>query len=63
MTLANFKTIIFSKELSENIRQSNIIELTFVGPDELISKLDIQSDTFITERRDVAHSKFDNSCH
>jgi hypothetical protein len=47
-TLAIFKTIILSKELSKDIRGSDSVELTFVGPDDLVAKLDIKSDTFNT---------------
>ena len=62
MTLATFKTIIFSKELSKDIRESDSVELTFVGPDDLVSKLDIKSDTFNTAGLVAAYSKLDNSC-
>ena len=62
MTLANFKTVILSKELSEDIRGSSSVELTFVGPDELISKLDIQSDTFDISGLASAYSQLNHSC-
>ena len=61
-TLAIFKTSIFPKELSKDIRESASIELTFVGPDDLVSKLDIKSDSFNTSGLAAAYSKFDNSC-
>jgi hypothetical protein len=61
-TLAIFKTIILSKELSKDIRESDSVELTFVGPDDLVSKLDIKSDTFNTAGLVAAYSKLDNSC-
>jgi hypothetical protein len=62
MTIGIFKTILFSKELSKDIRESQSIEFTFVGPDDLVSKLDIKSDTFDTSGLAAAYSKFDNSC-
>ena len=62
MTIGIFKTILFSKELSKDIRESQSIEFTFVGPEDLVSKLDIKSDTFDTTGLAVAYSKFDNSC-
>jgi len=61
-TLAIFKTIILSKKLSKDIRESTSIELTFVGPDDLVSKLDIKSDVFNTTGLTTAYSKIDNSC-
>lgn len=62
MTIGIFKTILFSKELSKDIRESQSIEFTFVGPEDLASKLDIKSDTFDTTGLAEAYSKFDNSC-
>ena len=62
MTLGDFRTIIYSKELSKDIRESKSIEFTFVGPEDLIGKLDIKSDTFDTTGLATAYSKFDNSC-
>jgi len=62
MTIGIFKTILFSKELSKDIRESQSIEFTFVGPEDLVSKLDIKSDTFDTSGLAKAYSKFDNSC-
>ena len=62
MTIGIFKTILFSKELSKDIRESQSIEFTFVGPEDLASKLDIKSDTFDTTGLATAYSKFDNSC-
>jgi len=62
MTIGIFKTILFSKELSKDIRESQSIEFTFVGPDDLVSKLDIKSDTFDTSGLAAAYSKFDNTC-
>ena len=62
MTIGVFKTILFSKELSKDIRESQSIEFTFVGPDDLVSKLDIKSDTFDTSGLAKVYSKFDNSC-
>ena len=62
MTLGDFRTIIYSKELSKDIRESKSIEFTFVGPEDLIGKLDIKSDTFDTTGLAVAYSQFDNSC-
>ena len=62
MTIGIFKTILFSKELSKNIRESQSIEFTFVGPEDLVSKLDIKSDTFDTTGLAAAYSKFDNLC-
>jgi len=61
-TLAIFKTIILSKELSKDIRESDSIELQFVGPNDLINKLDIKSDVFNTAGLLEAYSKIDNSC-
>jgi len=61
-TLAIFKTIILSKELSKDIRVSNSIKLSFVGPENLVSKLDIKSDVFNTTGLTTAYSKIDNSC-
>jgi hypothetical protein len=60
--LAIFKTIILSKELSKDIRESDSIELQFVGPNDLINKLDIKSDVFNTAGLLEAYSKIDNSC-
>ena len=62
MTIGDFRTILYSKELSKDIRESQSIEFTFVGPDDLVSKLDIKSDTFDTSGLAAAYSKFDNSC-
>jgi hypothetical protein len=62
MTIGDFRTILYSKELSKDIRESQSIEYTFVGPEDLVSKLDIKSDTFDTSRLAMAYSKFDNSC-
>jgi len=62
MTIGIFKTILFSKELSKDIRESDSIELQFVGPDDLINKLDIKSDVFNTAGLLEAYSKIDNSC-
>ena len=62
MTIGDFRTILYSKELSKDIRESQSIEFTFVGPEDLVSKLDIKSDTFDTTGLAVAYSKFDNSC-
>jgi len=62
MTIGIFKTILFSKELSKDIRESQSIEFTFVGPEDLTGKLDIKSDTFDTTGLAVAYSQFDNSC-
>ena len=62
MTIGVFKTILFSKELSKDIRESQSIEFTFVGPEDLVSKLDIKSDTFDTSGLAAAYSKFDNTC-
>jgi len=62
MTIGDFRTILYSKELSKDIRESQSIEFTFVGPEDLASKLDIKSDTFDTTGLAVAYSKFDNSC-
>jgi len=62
MTIGDFRTILYSKELSKNIRESQSIEFTFVGPEDLTSKLDIKSDTFDTTGLAVAYSQFDNSC-
>ena len=62
MTIGIFKTILFSKELSKDIRESQSIEFTFVGPEDLVSKLDIKSDVFDTTGLAEAYSQFDNSC-
>ena len=62
MTLGTFKTIIFSKELSKDIRESQSIEFTFVGPEDMVDKIDIKSDIFDTSGLASAYSKFDNSC-
>ena len=62
MTIGDFRTILYSKELSKDIRESQSIEFTFVGPEDLTSKLDIKSDTFDTTGLATAYSKFDNSC-
>jgi hypothetical protein len=62
MTIGDFRTILYSKELSKDIRESQSIEFTFVGPGDLVSKLDIKSDVFDTSRLAAAYSKFDNSC-
>ena len=62
MTIGVFKTILFSKELSKDIKESQSIEFTFVGPKDLVSKIDIKSDTFDTSGLVAAYSKFDNSC-
>jgi hypothetical protein len=62
MTIGIFKTILFSKELSKDIRESDSIELQFVGPDDLVSKLDIKSDIFDTSGLTTAYSKINNSC-
>ena len=62
MTIGDFRTILYSKELSKDIRESKSIEFTFVGPEDLIGKLDIKSDTFDTTGLATAYSKFDNSC-
>jgi len=62
MTIGDFRTILYSKELSKDIRESKSIEFTFVGPEDLVSKLDIKSDTFDTSGLVAAYSKFDNSC-
>jgi len=62
MTIGDFRTILYSKELSKDIRESQSIEFTFVGPEDLVSKLDIKSDTFDTTGLAAAYSKFDNSC-
>ena len=62
MTIGIFKTIIFSKELSKDIRESQNIEFIFVGPEDLVSKLDIKSDTFDTSGLDAAYSRFNNLC-
>ena len=62
MTIGDFRTILYSKELSKDIRESQSIEFTFVGPEDLVSKLDIKSDTFDTTGLTAAYSKFDNSC-
>jgi len=62
MTLGDFRTILYSKELSKDIRESQSIEFTFVGPDDLVSKLDIKTDTFNTAGLVAAYSKLDNSC-
>ena len=62
MTIGDFRTILYSKELSKDIRESQSIEFTFVGPEDLASKLDIKSDTFDTTGLAAAYSKFDNSC-
>ena len=62
MTIGDFRTILYSKELSKDIRESQSIEFTFVGPEDLASKLDIKSDTFDTIGLAAAYSKFDNTC-
>jgi hypothetical protein len=62
MTIGDFRTILYSKELSKDIRESQSIEFTFVGPEDLASKLDIKSDTFDTTGLVVAHPKLDNLC-
>ena len=62
MTIGDFRTIFYSKELSKDIRESQSIEFTFVGPEDLASKLDIKSDTFNTTGLAAAYSKFDNTC-
>ena len=62
MTIGDFRTILYSKELSKDIRESQSIEFTFVGPEDLTGKLDIKSDTFDTTGLAVAYSQFDNSC-
>ena len=62
MTIGDFRTILYSKELSKDIRESTSIELTFIGPDDLVSKLDIKSDVFNTSGLAAAYSKFYNSC-
>ena len=62
MTIGDFRTILYSKELSKDIRESQSIEFTFVGPEDLTSKLDIKSDTFDTSGLVAAYSNFDNSC-
>ena len=62
MTLGDFRTILYSKEISKDIRESQSIEFTFVGPEDLINKLDIKSDTFDTSGLAAAYSKFDNLC-
>ena len=62
MTIGDFRTILYSKELSKDIRESQSIEFTFVGPEDLASKLDIKSDTFNTTGLAAAYSKFDNTC-
>jgi hypothetical protein len=62
MTLGDFRTIIYSKELSKDIRESKSIKFTFVGPEDLVSKLDTKSDTFDTTGLAAAYSNFDNSC-
>ncbi len=62
MTIGDFRTILYSKELSKDIRESQSIEFTFVGPEDLVSKLDIKSDIFNTTGLTTAYSKIDNSC-
>jgi len=62
MTIGIFKTILFSKELSKEIRESQNIEFTFVGPEDMINKIDIKSDMFNTSGLASAYFKFDNSC-
>ena len=62
MTIGDFRTILYSKELSKDIRESQSIEFTFVGPEDLTGKLDIMSDTFDTTGLAAAYSKFNNSC-
>jgi hypothetical protein len=62
MTIGDFRTILYSKELSKDIRESQSIEYTFVGPEDLVSKLDIKSDRFDTSGLAAAYSKFDNTC-
>jgi len=62
MTIGDFRTILYSKELSKDIRESQSIEFTFVGPEDLTGKLDIKSDTFDTSGLAAAYSKFNNSC-
>ena len=62
MTIGDFRTILYSKELSKDIRESQSIEFTFVGPENLTGKLDIKSDTFDTTGLAAAYSKFNNSC-
>jgi hypothetical protein len=62
MTIGDFRTILYSKELSKDIRESQSIEFTFVGPEDLTGKLDIKSDTFDTSELAMAYSKFNNSC-
>jgi len=62
MTIGDFRTILYSKELSKDVRESQSIEFTFAGPEDLVSKLDIKSDTFDTSGLAAAYSKFDNSC-
>ena len=62
MTVGIFKTILFSKELSKEIRESQNIEFTFVGPEDMINKIDIKSDMFNTSGLASAYFKFDNSC-
>ena len=61
-TIGDFRTILYSKELSKDIRESQSIEFTFVGPEDLAGKLDIKSDTFDTSGLAAAYSKFNNSC-
>jgi hypothetical protein len=62
MTIGDFRTILYSKELSKDIRESQNIEFTFVGPEDLVSKLDIKSDVFDTSGLTTAYSKIDNTC-
>jgi hypothetical protein len=62
MTIGIFKTILFSKELSKDIRESQNIEFTFVGPEDLVSKLDIKSDVFDTSELTTAYSELERTC-
>lgn len=62
MTVGVFKTIVFSKDVIEKIKKSNSVKLEFIGPENLISVLDMKFDEFDTSGLQEAYLKLDNSC-
>jgi|SaaInlV_100m_DNA_6_1039743.scaffolds.fasta_scaffold22302_2 hypothetical protein len=46
MTIAEFKTVLLSNNLADQLKNTKEIEVEFVEPKEFVALLDIKSDTF-----------------
>jgi hypothetical protein len=62
MTIAEFKTVLLSNKLANQLKITQEIEVVYLEPKEFVELLDIKSDTFNTSGFPGAYLQKYNSC-